>query len=598
MPDGSALALARVGAYVAALPGNPRALYPAEVWSYAAHGVVAGWRIEVAFTDRVRRLDILVRHGFPRTAPRIALVDRPAFLTWAHVEGDGGLCLLRNTAETDPYDPVGTLIHLLSEACGLVEGLIAGKHVDDMRDEFLSYWNWKANGDGRMLRSLLDPLARTRKVRLWTDGGFRLVAETDEDIEVWLDRLEGGRRHGAHPRTTRAALALALERPLLPFEYPLNGADLMRLAERSGAEQVLADVVLEDDGEMSAILMAPGTDGVGLVGVVVPAERGILLSGGRTRRPQPKGYRAATLPRDVKIRRRLGARLVRRLNVHRVDHSWVHGRGADFRAASLRGLTVLILGCGSVGGAVALALAQAGVGRLVLIDPEALTASNVGRHFLGMDALGKAKASAMAAQLGRMFPHVQVEHRVSSWQSVWAAEPELFAANLVVSAIGSWSAEGELDDWRRAHPISVPVVYGWTEAHAVAGHAVALFGEGCLGCGLSKFGEPLLSVASWPEETVRRETGCGSFYQPYGPIELMNINAMVSALALDCLLGLQAGSTHLIWCAGDAALQRSGGAYTPEFQRLIPAAGLSSFTLERPWCALGGCRECGRSLAA
>lgn len=598
MRERAARAIAAVSGYIAALPGSPRTLYPAEVWSYASRGVVAGWRLEIAFTDQVRRVDVLVGLGFPRDAPRIVLIDRPDFLTWAHVEGDGALCLLRNTAEVDPADPLGTLVTLLSDACALVEGLIAGLHVEDMRDEFLSYWNWKANGDGRAMRSLLEPVARTRRVRLWSGTSFRLIADSDGEIGAWLDRLGGGKAGSPKDRVTTGALAIALDRPLLPFEYPRTGGDLSRLADANGAGELLSELVARDDGDVVAVLMAPGGIGVGLVGVTVPSARPANLRG-VAKSVQPKGFRTGSVPPPVAELRRLGGTVVRRVNVARVDPAWVHGRDADPRATRLRSATVVVLGCGSVGGPVATALAQAGVGRLVLIDPEGLTASNVGRHPLGMDALARAKAAALAARIGSALPHVRVEHRTAAWQAVAASEPELLGADLIVSAIGSWSAEGALDEWRRADRSRPPVVYGWTEAHAVAGHAVALMGDACLGCGLSAHGEPLLAVSSWPTDTVQRETGCGSFYQPYGPIELMNVTALVAGLAIDCLLGVVTRATRRIWSAGGVALQRSGGTYTPEFQLMVPAGnGLSSFTIEREWSARAHCRECGRSIAA
>lgn len=88
--------------------------------------------------------------------------------------------------------------------------------------------------------------------------------------------------------------------------------------------------------------------------------------------------------------------------------------------------------------------------------------------------------------------------------------------------------------------IRLPVVYRWTEAHAVAGHAGAMTpGDGCLRCGLDRTGVPHVQVAAWPDEqaVAFEEPACGAHYQPYGPIELGFVTSLVAQLALDCLLG-------------------------------------------------------------
>lgn len=73
---------------------------------------------------------------------------------------------------------------------------------------------------------------------------------------------------------------------------------------------------------------------------------------------------------------------MKRHNVDRADHAWIHGRDVDAGPLSLADKRVVILGCGSIGSPVAKLLATAGVGKLTFVDPEFLTWSNVGRHYL------------------------------------------------------------------------------------------------------------------------------------------------------------------------------------------------------------------------
>ena len=71
----------------------------------------------------------------------------------------------------------------------------------------------------------------------------------------------------------------------------------------------------------------------------------------------------------------------------------VGGRGQE----ALLNSTVALVGCGGLGSAVALALAGAGVGRLVLIDDDRVELSNLHRQLAFVEAdLGAPKAEALA----------------------------------------------------------------------------------------------------------------------------------------------------------------------------------------------------------
>lgn len=60
---------------------------------------------------------------------------------------------------------------------------------------------------------------------------------------------------------------------------------------------------------------------------------------------------------------------------------------------------VCVIGCGSVGSAVAEMLVRTGVGALTLIDPEALAPENLGRHLLSRQDLGSPKVKGMQKRL-------------------------------------------------------------------------------------------------------------------------------------------------------------------------------------------------------
>lgn len=92
--------------------------------------------------------------------------------------------------------------------------------------------------------------------------------------------------------------------------------------------------------------------------------------------------------------------------------------------ARLRASSVTVLGVGGTGGAAALALAAAGVGRLHCVDPDIVELSNLSRQVIyAEDDIGTHKADAAAARLRRLNTDIAVSSqrlRVESADDVLA----------------------------------------------------------------------------------------------------------------------------------------------------------------------------------
>lgn len=100
---------------------------------------------------------------------------------------------------------------------------------------------------------------------------------------------------------------------------------------------------------------------------------------------------------------------------------WVPGFG-EAGQRRLKTSSVLVSRCGGVGGAVALELAAAGVGRLVLAHGGDLKASDLNRQILMThDCLGRPRAECAARRLRELNPRVEV---VAVPQNVTAANVE------------------------------------------------------------------------------------------------------------------------------------------------------------------------------
>lgn len=569
--------------------GTIRSCYPARSW-------VAAWRISVTFSDGVtRRIDVVVTAGFPAIPVRTALVDHPEFMTWPHVESDGILCLLPNLAECDPDDPSDVATDLLNRSVRLVEELLDGSIIDrDFREEFLTYWAYKVHPDGGRLLSLLTPAPPSRAVRVWRGEGLEVVGEDTESLLGWVHN-----RFGDSTKTKiQDAAFIWLGEPLLPSAYPETASELRALTAASGndAVQILDHAAVGEPDHLVTILGAEGRGGAGLISVKIPNPKRLKAHPRSALEPLSKGFRPGRTPKPLLVDRFFGANPVIRSSVQRADATWVHGRGRDPRTARLLAATAVLIGCGSVGAPVACALAQAGVGRVILIDHDTLSWPNVGRHPLGASAVGRNKAEALAERLQADYPHLQIQGRPCGLHELLLTDAVLLdEADLIITATGSWAAENALNRWHVDQGRRKPVLYAWTEAHACAGHGVAIAGEGgCLQCHIGRTGEPAFKVVEWPDggDANQEEPACGAHYQPYGPVELGYVTAMVGELALDCLLDPPSQSFSRAFVTSPTRIAKFGGRLSEAWLSAHGQVDAGVRTVDRPWPP-AACTACG-----
>ncbi|WP_197453857.1 ThiF family adenylyltransferase [Caulifigura coniformis] len=596
MPEGDGFppdqAVRRIAERFAAAGISGRKLEWHELARYRGEKFIAGWEFRIQFSDRTRRLRLLIPENAPWVFSRIALDDAPPFLTWPHVEKDGLLCLRPNSWTVDPSLPEEAALDELGRATELIERLITNGGDADFRNEFRSYWDHICDHKAGPIFSVAVPGPPSRQVHVWRGQQFSLIADSPQGIDQWL--------RARFPDITQKQMVIEragliwLNNPPVPAEFPDSIAKLKELAAQNKTDlfQMLDGHQGTDGGEFLVIFGAESTSGIGFIGVSI--SRNTSKFGNQS---IEKGFRKGKVPKALMANRTLNGRVVPR-TVDRADAAWVHGRDQDSRQMVLQKAHVAVLGCGSVGGQVAELLASAGVGSLLLVDPERLTWSNVGRHVLGAEFVELSKAESIARQLGKRFPHIrQIEARRESWQGVVRASAGTLAhCNLIVSTMGDWSSECQLNTWHSEEIPDVPILYGWTEAYCCAGHAVVIRPEGgCFQCGFSRNGRVLFPVARWPEgATIRREPACGADFQPYGPIELAHVCATIAEFALDCLLEAPERSTHRVWSGAERLLIATGGQWTEQWAELTGGSVLGSRQLQRNWETASDCPICGK----
>ncbi len=124
----------------------------------------------------------------------------------------------------------------------------------------------------------------------------------------------------------------------------------------------------------------------------------------------------------------------------------------------LKAATVAIVGMGGLGAPAALYLAAAGIGRLLLIDPDAVALSNLQRQVLYRTAdVGAAKVAAAAAALHALNPHADTDARAVRLVEANATEL-LEGAHLVVDGTDDFATRFAVN--AACHALGVPLVSG------------------------------------------------------------------------------------------------------------------------------------------
>lgn len=558
----------------------------------AAHGstlrkFVAGWEFPGLIPEEKGQLRLLLPDTFPFGRPRIA-IDPPPTFAWPHLEERGLLCLAEDHDPHTPENIVAVIVHAVTSAQALVNDCLAGKNFEQFEDEFVSYWQRWGKWE-RPLRSLCRADGPSRAVSAWFGESLTVVAEDHVSLRTWLERYFCKTMDNRN-FTPRMIPFVWLQSVPRPDRYPSNARTLLDLlGSDANARALVEDLFCDDEIDTKLVLLGCRTRrGVGLGALKINKPQASKGGGD----PLRKGFRQ-TPPRSVLLARYAGAPAMGG-EVVRCDPPWVHGRDNNSDIEVLQATSVVIFGVGSVGCSVATLLAETGVGQIHLVDPQIVQSENTCRHELGATSVLRSKASEHADNLGRRFPHLTVTHENKRWQDVFREKRQLLAsASLLISTIGDWSQEAELNAAVLAQSDFPTVLYGWTEPHAAAGHAIAFMNRsGCLRCLTDDLGHLRVPVTSWVGSTTKAIPACGGSFQPYGATELAHINAVIADLALDVFLERVTTSTYYTWIGRRALLDRVRGNWNPEWVQTHGDPEEGGRIIEVPVAVDSECPEC------
>ncbi|HMO84430.1 MAG TPA: ThiF family adenylyltransferase [Lacipirellulaceae bacterium] len=501
-------------------------LFP-EAKEFSAPSYPRAWEIALEINGATVAAEIRLPEKFPSSLPEIRVKPVSNFrFVIPHVNGNGSLCLTTNAATTPVGAPEAAIDFVVARARAILESPVEG----DFDAEFFSYWQ----------TALEDVLVLTPDAEIpkqafcFSDSAHKILAADETRLRAWCNRAG---KNEAAIRSIGRVERIDLSARLSPSAFPRTVGDLLALIEPISGQhaEAIHEHLSWGNGSFLVTLRMPIVTGH------IDAAVSFTAHAAGKSKDVTRGFRRGQVPWDV-VKARASAQTVD-VPVYRHAVQSVHaqhirtrgGNGVDFSTKR-----VAVVGCGSLGGYVAHMLARMGVGSLLLVDNDTLSWDNAGRHVLGGLQVGKKKAEALRVLLQMESPHLEIEKLDFDLQQIVSTSPSrLQSVDLIVSTIGAWSVDYDLNYWARRATGAPPVIFAWIEPHGIAGHAMLVhpIEGGCLACGCNQWGEFKLSVTD-PEATTQIQgRGCSGFFQPYGVAEMMPTAAMTVRLVADVLIG-------------------------------------------------------------
>lgn len=493
-----------------------------------------------------------------------------------HIEEEGYICYLDSEGLLlNSEDPIGIICDAIALAVNVLQTGVNGSNQLDFMNEFGAYWRRISS---KTLLAFLLPDKVLRKTFVYTDNkDTELVADKISTVKAYFNT----HIQGLDLLTRRTALYIPLQDGAFVLPPRPNNLwssqDVKMIVHKNLSEEnrrLLRHLARKWKSEELVILGLPRPrGGVTLVGLLFSGVAGghPLLSGRVTNSPVP-------------------------INIQRYDLDYLLQRGGTH--TKLSNFRVLLVGCGAVGGYVALALAQTGIMHLTLVDSDVLKPENTFRHVLGKKALFQPKITALKEEIESKYPYLSVTtHQKYIQQAIGNGLIDLSSFDLAIFATGNQTVELHINHLLHfTQPKSPITVFTWLEPLGIGGHALLTRPSkpGCLQCLftlVTATDTPLhnkSAFAAYGQFFGKDDLGCGSSYTPYSALDAQKTAEFAVRLALDALTQSERSSPILSWKGTNDNFVAAGFQVSPRYLLTPDQLHTSRYDYINPQCPVCG----------
>ena len=240
--------------------------------------------------------------------------------------------------------------------------------------------------------------------------------------------------------------------------------------------------------------------------------------------------------------------------VKRMDKDYLLPRGGARKEISNK--KVCVIGCGAIGGIVAVELAKAGISALLLIDPDRFSEDNLYRHVLGMnDGIGQSKVDCLKKMIESKLPHSTLTAISKRFDEVVDdGKVDFNEYDVVIDATGKPNVGFQIARYFVSqHSKRLPVIHGWLEPLGIGGHVVVSNQKdgGCYKCLFRRTEEGSIyngaSFAAPGQSFSKSMFGCVGMFTPFSSLDAMKTAVMIVEASVKVLIGRENKSQLLSW---------------------------------------------------
>lgn len=504
-----------------------------------------------------------------------------------HVGADGWLCSFDDEkVRANPMNPYMLFVEALQKARSTLEASFYETNNEDFFDEFKFYWVY-----GQELQEE-SSAALVCFAEIGPECAELVAAKNPEtNLVYYVDNTKEHLRAclpGLPAEDDDEAYFKCLFLPLNEeFTYPFpSSRSEWRDAfhKKSNYGDVYDRFLRKNGGEASFVMFSqPAKNGRVLAGIVynfnslnprAAIKDDILRLYRNLDGLSGNEYRKKVLA----FSKEMTAGKVVRVGVTEVDSKRLVNRGGLGKYSRLE--KAAVIGCGSLGGYLADALARSGVPELSLVDHDRVETDNFARHLCGLGSLYKKKVIAVESRIRDNIPGLVVHTHHEDIHELLTEQPcflEEEKPEVVFLATGTFSTELHVINVLKERNIDSSVVSIWVEPYGVAGHAIVI--NDLHNLASLPFTSSLTyadSIVLNADELTKREAGCVSTYMPYsGSDALIFVNTFLKVYAekmhdegnycFDWYGGISAASEYPVKLADEALSKRD---YSHEIRKL------------------------------
>ena len=225
-----------------------------------------------------------------------------------------------------------------------------------------------------------------------------------------------------------------------------------------------------------------------------------------------------------------------------------------------------MVGCGSLGGHLAVALMDSGVTEFQLVDFDTVSYANIARHTCGHESLGTNKVDALKTRIEQHNPNCACDaHAVNATSLLSEGNKVLSKADAVFITAADLPLESEFVRAKIDGKLDKPLIIAWMEPYSLAAHALVLnkpqdiYSTGLFDSQM-EFSKRVVKNSA---RLYKRDSGCNATYMPYSGLDTQAFSIALVRKLFDEFLPNSDSNYHFAWIGALSKASKYGAKISP-----------------------------------